>query len=213
MLKGVTIRLLLVRHGETEENAAGIVQGHLPGKLTERGRRQAELLAARLAAESIDALYTSDLARAAHTAAAIVRAAPKLHLQTDAALRERALGVYEGRHGQHYYDDFQASGRPRWEFKPAGGESIREVQARSDAFLKRVIPRHPGQSVLFCTHGGIITTLLATLVDASLEEMLVHRFRNTSLTVVEVQNGLVRVPMFNSVDHLEEPGSGGSADT
>ena len=62
--------LIVVRHGETAWNADGRIQGHLPTALNARGMRQAEAVAARLAGEAFDALYSSDLKRAMQTARA-----------------------------------------------------------------------------------------------------------------------------------------------
>ena len=67
------MKLIIARHGETEENKKGILQGHLPGKLTELGIEQSKKLALRLKNEKIDAIYSSDLARASNTAKEIIK--------------------------------------------------------------------------------------------------------------------------------------------
>lgn len=86
---------LIVRHGETEWNVAGRIQGWRNSALTERGRTQAQALAARLGAEKPDVLLASDLGRTQETAAPIAAALGKTPV-LDAGLRERSYGVLEG---------------------------------------------------------------------------------------------------------------------
>src|SRR5436190_1312043 len=87
--------LLLVRHGETDWNAAGRLQGHTDRPLNEYGRRQAKELADRLAGEGADAIYASDLSRAKETAE-IVGERLGLTVVIDADLREKNWGSWEG---------------------------------------------------------------------------------------------------------------------
>src|SRR5213078_2372373 len=87
--------LLLVRHGETDWNAAGRLQGHTDRPLSDYGREQARRLADELSSEGVDAIYTSDLARARETAEIV---AERLHLPVvlDPDLREKNWGTWEG---------------------------------------------------------------------------------------------------------------------
>ena len=104
------MRLFIVRHGETEQNAAGVIQGHQPGVLSARGQRQVQALADRLRAESIDIAYCSDLARAVDTMEPIRRIHANLIVKLCPEIRERCLGVFDGRHGQYYHEAFVQSG-------------------------------------------------------------------------------------------------------
>src|SRR5215471_14440301 len=88
-------RIWLIRHGQTDWNAAGRVQGHTPTDLNEAGRQQAQRLASILAGRSFAAVISSDLPRAAQTAQVIADAL-KLKVQQTEALRERSFGTYEG---------------------------------------------------------------------------------------------------------------------
>jgi len=67
------MKLIIVRHGETEENKKGIVMGHLPGKLSQEGINQIKKVALRLKDEKIDFIYSSDLTRASDTGLLILR--------------------------------------------------------------------------------------------------------------------------------------------
>lgn len=135
-------RLLLVRHGETDWNADGRLQGQTDRPLSEFGRQQARRLADELAAEDLEAIYSSDLARARETAE-IVGARVGLPVMLDRGLREKDWGTWEG---------LTAVERDRVEF---AGESTEAHQERILRALQRISERHPGDgSVLVVTHGG-----------------------------------------------------------
>jgi broad specificity phosphatase PhoE len=133
--------LLLVRHGETDWNADGRLQGHTDRPLSDFGRRQARQLAEDLAEEKLDAIYASDLSRARETAE-IVGARLGLAVVIDPDLREKDWGTWEG---------LTPIERDRVEFV---GESTKAHQERMLAALRRIADRHPGGRVLVVTHGG-----------------------------------------------------------
>ncbi len=133
--------LLLVRHGETDWNAVGRLQGHTDRPLTDYGRRQAAKLADELAGEEFDAVYASDLARARETAD-IVAEQLRLPVVQDPDLREKNWGSWEG---------LTAVERDRVEFV---GESTEQHQARMFRALERISRRYPHGNVLVVTHGG-----------------------------------------------------------
>ena len=91
------MKLVLTRHGRTEENDAGILQGHLPGKLSEKGLLQAQKVALRLRDEAFDFVYSSDLARAADTTKEILKYHPSVPVEFTQELREIYLGEWQGR--------------------------------------------------------------------------------------------------------------------
>jgi broad specificity phosphatase PhoE len=133
--------LLLVRHGETDWNAVGRLQGHTDRPLSDYGRRQARQLAEELVDEELDAIYASDLARARETAE-IAGERLGLPVVLDADLREKDWGTWEG---------LTAVERDRVEFV---GESTEAHQQRMLRALRRIAERHPGGRVLVVTHGG-----------------------------------------------------------
>jgi broad specificity phosphatase PhoE len=133
--------LLLVRHGETDWNAEGRLQGHTDRPLNEHGRRQARALAERLAGDGVDAIYSSDLARARETAE-IVGERLGLPVVTDPDLRERNWGSWEGLTG---------SERDHVEYV---GEAIDAHGERVVQAVRRIAEQHPGQRIVVVTHGG-----------------------------------------------------------
>lgn len=197
------MELFLVRHGETESNVTGLLQGQQQGALTEKGYREARALAARLHRERFSHLFSSDLLRAKETCREIASNHSHIMIVESPLLRERALGEWEGQAGQEYFKALIESGESRIDFIPNGGESIRDLQIRTDCFLEELGTLPSESSILICTHGGVITTILATLLDATLEEMLAHRFLNTSVTQVSVVGREVVLRKFNCVEHLK----------
>ena len=148
-------RLLIVRHGETALNAARVLQPE-DTPLSARGYRQAEATARRAAALAPAALVTSDLPRAAQTAAAIA-AATGLAAQPCALLRERNLGVLRG---QPY--DTLGFDPLALDAAPAGGESLAGFLARvAQAFsLLVALQARCGGTVAVVTHGLVVQALL-----------------------------------------------------
>lgn len=134
--------LLLVRHGETDWNAERRWQGHADVPLNARGRAQAEALAEQLAADHIDAIYSSDLSRAYDTAA-IVAARVGLPVIVEPDLREIDVGPLEG------LTSDEARAFDGWHGEPVEAHAERIMRA-----LTRIAGSHPGGRVLAVTHGG-----------------------------------------------------------
>ena len=141
---------LLVRHGETDWNAAGRLQGHTDRPLSELGRRQAQELAERLAGERVDAIYASDLARARETAE-IVGAKLGLPVAVDPDLREKHWGTWEGLTGDE---------RATVELV---GESTEDHRRRVMRAVRRIAASHPGGRIVVVTHGGSLRRIQAAL--------------------------------------------------
>jgi broad specificity phosphatase PhoE len=136
--------LLLVRHGETDWNAAGRLQGQTDRPLSEFGRGQARKLAGELVGEELEAIYSSDLSRARETAE-IIGERLGLPVVLDPDLREKDWGTWEG---------LTSAERDRVEFAGESTEAHRERILRA---LRRISELHPGDGrVLVVTHGGSI---------------------------------------------------------
>jgi broad specificity phosphatase PhoE len=142
--------LLLVRHGETDWNAEGKLQGHTDRPLNDYGRRQARALADRLAGESIDAVYASDLSRARETAE-IVGEKLGLTVAVDPDLREKNWGNWEG---------LTSDERLHIEFE---GETSEAHRDRTLSAVQRIVERHPGERVVVVTHGGSLRRIQAAV--------------------------------------------------
>ena len=158
--------ILLLRHGQTQANAEGRLQGHLQMSLNLAGIRQANLLAGRLAGYSpaIQVLISSDLNRATQSAAPIA-AACGLSITTDPCWRERGFGLLEGK---------PIGDRKMWEvasgdFDPPGAEPAADVYRRIHSALLKIPQTFPDQQcIAVVTHGGPIRTVLKMLADGRL---------------------------------------------
>jgi probable phosphoglycerate mutase len=163
-----TLHVLLLRHGQTDSNAGGMIQGHLPVPLNDLGRRQAELLAKRVAAwrPRVEAVVSSDLSRAAQTAEPVARACGLSdRLTLDPAWRERGLGELEGKTVGEREIWRAATG----EFTPPGAESVAQFRGRVLAALQALPTAHAGRTVVaVVTHGGPIRALLRAFAAGEL---------------------------------------------
>jgi broad specificity phosphatase PhoE len=147
--------IILVRHGETDWNRDRRVQGHTDVPLNDAGRLQAELLAAVLAEEQVDVVYSSDLERALETAS-IVAGPRSLTVTPHAALREKHFGTWEGLTDTEVLGRFPDAAHGHW----GDGETTEEMADRVLAAVLEIGAAHPGQAVVVVTHGGPMRALL-----------------------------------------------------
>lgn len=167
-----TTRIYLARHGATERTAEDRFSGAFGVDLSAEGRRQAELLGARLRGERITALYASTLSRALDTAhlaaAAMAGDGPALEVRVEAGLREISHGHWEGlARGEveaRYADEYSSWEEDPFTFAPEGGESGVAVLARALPVLREIVTRHPGERVLVVSHKATIRLLLSSLL-------------------------------------------------
>lgn len=158
------MNLLLIRHGQTDWNLAQRFQGQSDIPLNETGRKQAQALAERLAAEPFDAVYSSDLQRATETARITCRSGFQPDICPDPRLREVNFGNWEGL----TYDEIKAK-HPEtlaaWEsdiFKnaPPHGETLEGLAIRVQSMLDELREKHEDQNILIVAHGGVLQTLI-----------------------------------------------------
>lgn len=156
-----TTKLLVVRHGVTEWNRAGLAQGMADIDLDEEGRRQAHAVAATLASFDIDAVLSSDLSRAVHTAEPIAQR-HGLDVVQDPDFREVDQGEWTGlttAEIRRRWPDLWGPAR-HYSARP-GGESPQQVRRRMLRAVARVVGGHPGETVVIVSHGAAIRWLSA----------------------------------------------------
>lgn len=154
------MKIIVVRHGLTDANKNGIINGRLlDDNLTSEGKQQAVDLANRLSRLEIDRIFSSPLKRAIETALPIAEKL-NLNIDIDARLNEVNFGSLTGKK----YDDIKnilgdtASNllsSYEYNFEPFGGESYQIVEQRVNSFLED-LKEKPYKSVLIVTHGGIV---------------------------------------------------------
>ena len=163
-------RLVLWRHGETDYNAAGRIQGHLDSSLTSTGEDQAKRAAPVIASFQPEIAVSSDLRRASTTAAAFTEVSG-MSVRLDKRLRETHLGEWQGLSGAEVEHDWPGA-MHTWRSTPTwarpGGESRVEVADRATAVVDELDLAHNGTALL-CAHGGLITALTARLLGWPVE--------------------------------------------
>lgn len=199
--------LILLRHGETEWNHSGRWQGQDANtQLTERGRVQARIVARRLSAYPIEAIYSSDLSRAFETAQ-IVGAILRLEPLPVPGLRESDIGAWTGLTWEEITARFPEQVAAMFagqDVRRGGGETNRELAERLILAVDAIIARHPGQTVLVVSHGAALRSLIAEVIGASLSQL--HRIAiggNTAISVVRMEHGALRLVSYNDTAHLD----------
>lgn len=199
--------LYLVRHGQTDWNADGRLQGHSDRPLDTLGRIQASAVASRLSTVSLDEIYASDLSRAQNTARAIALY-HALPVRTDARLREVGYGRWEGRRisdlAQLYPDAVAGWRTDPPTYFPPGAEHPEDVQARIAGFVEdmRALPDH--EQILVVAHGGSLRMLLSIVSpwpDGRGPRAVLH---TASLSKVRLGKEHSTVLMLDDCSHLAE---------
>jgi probable phosphoglycerate mutase len=177
------LTLLLVRHGQSEWNAAGRMQGqtaHVP--LTELGHAQAAGAARELAELRPGALVSSDLRRAVQTAEHCARATG-LPFTTTPALREQGYGVLEGRPSRELWDVVDWTD-PHWSAE--GGESLAQLHGRVAGLFGELLADPPAAVVALVTHGDTIRAAQAVAAGLGPDEMPAITPHNGTVTRLEL---------------------------
>jgi 2,3-bisphosphoglycerate-dependent phosphoglycerate mutase len=201
--------LLLLRHGETAWNAEHRIQGQLDVPLSPTGMRQAARLAARLADEPISAIYSSDLARAALTAAPL-GAQTGCALRFDERLRERAFGIFEGATLEEIARDHRAEFE-RWRAREIdwaipGGESARDLLDRVGAALTDIVLAHAGGTVAVVAHGGVLDAAYRRARTLPWDAPREHPMLNASINRLHAQAPplALSIVAWGDVAHLDD---------
>ncbi|MFA9216093.1 MAG: histidine phosphatase family protein [Sphingomonadaceae bacterium] len=205
-----TTTLLLIRHGETAWNAVRRLQGHIDIELNPEGLRQAHALAEALATTPLHAVISSDLQRAMQTAQAVA-ARQDLPVATDALLRERCYGVFEGM----LYADISAqypAEYAAWQARavdavmPSGArvaESFRQFYQRAVDALLRWAARYPGQTIAVVAHGGVLECAFRHATGRSLDSPRDFEVRNASINRFRVVDGQLQLASWGETAHLQ----------
>jgi probable phosphoglycerate mutase len=204
-------RLLAIRHGETAWNVGARIQGHIDIPLNDHGRQQAQRLGRALAeGDRPDVLYSSDLSRARETAQAVAEACG-LPLHVDPRLRERCFGAFEGQTIDEVRERDPALA-DRWrrrepDFVPPGnGESLTVFFERCRTVVLGLAAAHPGQTVAFVAHGGVLDCLYRAATGVALEAHRSWSIENASINRLLCSEGRLTLTGWGDVSHLAPVG-------
>jgi broad specificity phosphatase PhoE len=195
----------IIRHGETEWNSQGRIQGHTDIPLSESGRQQARYTAERLINVNFDIAYSSDLSRTRETAE-IILGQRNIPINALSSLREYHKGVFEGltveEYSQRYPDQYDASLINDLDFAPESGENIRQVSNRMSEFGKYVKSEHLNEDVLIVGHGGSLRSLVVDLLSLPIETAWQLVTGNCSLTIILTYPDNTVLHLYNDTSHL-----------
>lgn len=200
------MRVSLVRHGQTFDNARAVLQGQRGGGLSDEGRAQIARLAARLRGRPHAALYTSDLQRAVESAE-LLSASVGLAPVQEPLLREVDIGAWSGLTVDEVAARFPEE-HARWsageDLPRGGGETYAAVGERMERALLDLAARHPHGHVLAVSHGTAIRSLAARVLG-----LRAHRLpswpvmMNSAITVLEIDGAALKLITWNDASHLE----------
>lgn len=200
--------LYIVRHCQSAGNLSGRFQGRYDAPVSETGEKQLELLSLRFRNEVLDAIYSSPLIRAYKTAEAINKF-HGLSIQKDNGLLEIDVGEIENQLLTEIGIKYPELAH-NWDFSPdlcvfPGGETMVQVYERINRTIDQIIADNPGKRVAISTHGGVIRNLYARVQYGSIEGLRKSVvFGNTSVSVLEAEDGKLTWKTINDQSHLPE---------
>ncbi len=199
------VRLVLVRHGETDWNMVRRIQGQLDEPLNAVGVQQAKAAAARFAPGMVDAIHCSDLLRASQTAAEI-GAVTGVPVVPETVWRERHFGRFQG----WVYADIQREDPETYRRIEArdpdldlqGGESLMQVRARIEAALAGLVQRYRGQRVVVVSHGGVLDAIYRLVTGKPVSEPRDFPIHNACICQPRWQAGRWEILQWADIAHL-----------
>jgi probable phosphoglycerate mutase len=198
-----------IRHGETDWNRSRRIQGWKDIPLNEAGETQAQRLAERLARDAqdqpFDAIYSSDLQRAHHTARPTAERLA-LRVRTEPGIRERSYGVSEGL-DTLTSEQLAPEARAAWKSRDPdraieGGEALGQFRARILSTVEDLATRHEGQRLLVFTHGGVLDILWRRARGLELDVPRDVPLLNVGVNRIAISGKDWRVDSWADVSHM-----------
>lgn len=200
------MKVIIVRHGRTAWHVEGRCAGRGGVPLDEVGREQAERVAERLEGEGIVATFSSPVSRCLELAEISARGLG-LEVQTDERLSEINLGHWEGKKLQELIEADREL-VARWIQNPMsvgvpGGESLGEVQERGLEWLLEASSRYGDSTIMVCSHGALIRTMLSAVIGLPLENIFRLIVDLASISVFEYGPHSMSLASLNERSHLD----------
>lgn len=200
----------LVRHGESYCNKHKIVQGWFDNPLSDEGRLQVQAAGDYLKDIHFDYAYSSDLGRVVETCSAILKYHPETPVEYDPALREWHLGPLEGRPRaecvEKYPDLLNAIGNEYEKIDCSDVESREEFQQRVEEFLNKTALKHPGKTILVCSHGGTLKRALRMLTGPFTPPNHLPINGNAAINIVHYHHAVDawQLDVWNYMGHIDK---------
>ena len=194
--------LILIRHCETESNAAGTVQGRQNLQLSPRGKLQAELVAGYLQSNfTIDRVVSSDRTRCLETANGI-----GIEPEPTPLLRELDFGKWEGRKWSdvesRYPKDVEKLLNSDPSFSPPGGDSLESLNERVKQSIYEFNLRSSTQTTVVASHDGTLRAMIVQLMGWNPANMGNLTLFVGGISVISTQNETPKLELLNHYDHL-----------
>ena len=198
--------LTLIRHGESEWNKEGRIQGYMDCDLSDLGCRQAEHLKNRLKVEKFDAVYASTATRAMDTGR--IALGHRFDIESRGALREINLGAWDGvlvsDLRKRFPHDVELWFRKPSQVAIEGAESLRSFRQRVTRGIEQILMSHDeNSSVVVFAHGGVICSYLTGLLGLKLDDLWRFKIRNASITRLIFPLNEPRIDVLNDISHLD----------
>ena len=201
------MKLIIVRHGETDYNVKGLIQGQRDTMLTENGIKQTKALAEFFREKKIDVIYSSPLVRALDTAK-IINEFHDASLIISLNLKERSFGEHEGKLGIDLDSELKGCLKDPY-FTPKNGENTLHVMERIRLFLDELIDKYQSTSkvVMIVGHKVVNLCLIGSLLGWSIENLYSEKLHSTSFTTIEIdKDGNSELIDFDDTSHLDKGG-------
>jgi 2,3-bisphosphoglycerate-dependent phosphoglycerate mutase len=197
--------LYVVRHGTTDWNQAGRIQGHLDPPINATGRAQARLASVRLARVAATALYSSDLQRA-YATAQIIGQATGLQVIQKIGLREINFGVWQGLSSQEIRERdpevYAARRLNPYDVAPAQAETWRQFYDRAIGAVEEILMETEALRLIIVSHSGVCTALGLRALGLDCTGKRTFDSHNCGVHTIAVNGTCWRAIRFNDVDHL-----------
>ncbi|HEU5291421.1 MAG TPA: histidine phosphatase family protein [Cyclobacteriaceae bacterium] len=203
-----TKKIYVVRHGQTDLNLKGIVQGSgVDSTLNDTGRAQAQAFFETYKHIPFDKIYTSALKRTKQTVESFVQLG--IPVEALAGLNEISWGKKEGEPITPEEDKYYHYVLDQWQkgntsLRIEGGESPDEVVTRMKPAVDHILAQENEKTILICMHGRAIRILLCHLLNYPLKSMDMFEHENACLYILNFTGTVFNVELYNNVDHLKD---------
>lgn len=201
------MKLYITRHGETDWNVEGRMQGAQNSNLTEQGKKEALNLGSSLKDTKIDYIYTSPLTRAYDTAL-LIKGERNIPIEIYPNLMEMNFGIWEGMHSDNIEIEYKEEYYKFWNephlYTSINGETFNELMGRVKIALDEIINKNKDGNILLVTHSIVIKAIYAIIKEYKLNEFWNPPYiKNTCITILECNEGNYNFILEADTSHIE----------
>jgi len=201
------MKIYLTRHGQTEWNLEGRMQGRLNSDLTELGKAQASWLGRRLDEEKIDVICCSTSGRAIETAE-IIRGSRAINIDKYDGLMEFDAGEWQGMKHEdvegNYSEDYHRFWHKPEEFQSDHQEDFEQIMDRGRKTLDEITHKYQGKNILIVSHGVLLKGILASVKSLAIKDFWTGAFmKSCCLSIIDFQSDEYKILLEGDISHYE----------